>query len=84
MSEHVHDETVQPPRAVPSATAPGPEPTGHQGVDDVVASLDQLDDLPVADHVQVFESAHDRFRDALSAGNEPAGTEPAGTEPAGS
>ena len=72
MSEHVHDETAE--QARPAAASPAPEPTGHRDVDDVVASLDQLDDLPVADHVRVFESAHDRFRAALSAGAEPAGS----------
>ena len=74
MSEHIHDETAEPARPVPSAAASGAEPTGHRDVDDVVASLEQLGDLPVAEHVRVFESAHDRFRDALSPGNEPAGS----------
>jgi hypothetical protein len=43
-----------------------PAATGHEGVDAVVASLDGLDGLPVADHVAVFESAHVRLRDALA------------------
>jgi hypothetical protein len=40
--------------------------TGHPVVDDVVASLAGLEDRPVAEHVEVFESAHDRLRGALA------------------
>lgn len=46
------------------------EATGNETVDDVLASLEQLDALPAADHVAVFESAHDRLRSALSAAGE--------------
>jgi hypothetical protein len=50
------------------------EPTGHPDVDAVVASLEDLEGRPVAEHVAVFESAHDRLRSALAdAGNDPAG-----------
>jgi hypothetical protein len=47
-----------------------PEPTGNTTVDDVLASLQELDDLPAAAHVAVFESAHDRLRGELSAAGE--------------
>ena len=40
--------------------------TGNEGVDAVVASLDGLDDLPVSDHVAVFERAHESLRAALT------------------
>jgi hypothetical protein len=43
-----------------------PEPTGLLAVDDALASLDRLDQLPVDDHVAVFESAHDGLRAALA------------------
>ena len=36
-------------------------------VDAVLASLDGLADRPVAEHVAVFEQAHDRLRRALDA-----------------
>ncbi|MBV9830920.1 MAG: hypothetical protein JOZ82_04935 [Marmoricola sp.] len=36
--------------------------TGIETVDAVVAGLDALDDLPVADHVAVFEHAHEALR----------------------
>jgi hypothetical protein len=49
-----------------------PEPTGHDTVDDVTASLAALDGLPVDDHVAVFESAHDRLRAVLASGGESA------------
>jgi hypothetical protein len=50
------------------------ELTGHLEVDAVVAALEELDGRPVAEHVAVFESAHDRLRAALAdAGNDRAG-----------
>ncbi|HET7357721.1 MAG TPA: hypothetical protein VFJ09_13700 [Nocardioidaceae bacterium] len=54
---------------------PGPEerdtdrpaaPTGHPRVDEVIASLDRLDELAVSEHVAVFEAAHAGLRDALA------------------
>ncbi len=41
------------------------EGTGHLGVDAVVGSLAGLDDLPVGEHVTVFEQAHESLRRAL-------------------
>ncbi|KRF32468.1 hypothetical protein ASG94_18645 [Nocardioides sp. Soil805] len=41
--------------------------TGVAEVDAVLASLDGLADLPVAEHVAVFEQAHERLRRALDA-----------------
>jgi hypothetical protein len=47
------------------------EPTGHPAVDGVLESLEGLDDIPVAEQVPVFESAHETLRSALAdAGNE--------------
>ena len=43
-----------------------PSPTGHPLVDEVVSSLERLADLPVADHLAVYEAAHDRLREALA------------------
>ena len=49
-------------------------PTGHDGVDRVVASLDGLDERPMSEHVAVFEAAHDTLRSALAdAGNDSSG-----------
>lgn len=44
-----------------------PGSTGVAEVDAVLASLDGLADRPVAEHVAVFEQAHDRLRRALDA-----------------
>ncbi|WP_457205024.1 hypothetical protein [Nocardioides sp. P5_C9_2] len=41
--------------------------TGVAEVDAVLASLDGLSDTPVAEHVAVFEDAHERLRRALDA-----------------
>ena len=48
--------------------------TGDETVDAVVASLRGLDDLPVAEHVAVFEQAHESLRRVLSGAGEPART----------
>jgi hypothetical protein len=45
---------------------PGVEPTGHPAVDEVLASLQGLEERPSTEHVEVFESAHDRLRAALA------------------
>lgn len=59
MSEdHAHAHPVAPAPA-------GPEETGIAGVDEVVRSLRDLDDLPVDEHVGVYESAHAALRRTL-------------------
>jgi hypothetical protein len=52
----------------------GPDATGDQRVDRVLASLDVLPGLAVADHVAVFEQAHLALRDALADAGSPAHT----------
>ena len=42
------------------------EGTGNADVDAVVGSLAALDDLPVAEHVAVFEQAHESLRRTLA------------------
>ncbi len=49
-----------------------PETTGDPAVDAVVATLRGLDDLPVSEHVAVFEQAHESLRQVLSGAGEPA------------
>jgi hypothetical protein len=41
--------------------------TGNERVDAVLDSLTGLDDLPVEEHVAVFEKAHEELRGALDA-----------------
>jgi actin-like ATPase involved in cell morphogenesis len=48
-----------------------PETTGDETVDEVVASLRGLDDLPVAEHVALFERAHESLRQVLNSAGEP-------------
>jgi hypothetical protein len=54
-------------------TDPAAAATGNAAVDGVIASLAGLADLPVPEHVAVFESAHEQLRGALDA---PAGPRP--------
>lgn len=54
----------------------GEQPTGHAVVDQVLASLTVLDDLPVAEHVAVFEQAHAGLRAALDVTEPPTDAEP--------
>ena len=46
--------------------------TGNPQVDEVLQSLEELSDLPVDQHVAVFEAAHTRLREALSEAGSPA------------
>jgi len=57
----------------PRADAPV-EGTGAAEVDAVVESLNELDAIPVADHVRVFEEAHESLRRTLAGAgqNDPA------------
>lgn len=59
MTEEFREET-------PSESGADREAVGHPGIEGVLASLDQLDDLPVTEHVAVFEAAHERLRGALT------------------
>lgn len=74
MSEQPHDDAHTDPPG-DDAVSGEPDRTGHPDVDAVLASLDDLQDRPVAEHVAVFEAAHDRLRAALAdAGDEPSGS----------
>jgi polyhydroxyalkanoate synthesis regulator phasin len=44
--------------------------TGHAAVDEVLRSLQSLDDKPVDEHVAVFEQAHEQLRRTLSGAGE--------------
>jgi hypothetical protein len=44
-----------------------PVRTGNQQVDAVLASLEDLEGVPVQEHVAVFERAHEQLRAALDA-----------------
>jgi len=54
------------PAPTAALTAAHVASTGHPAVDEVLASLARLDDRPAADHIEVFESAHERLRSALA------------------
>lgn len=41
------------------------EETGNTDVDEVLQSLETLDELPLEQHVAVFERAHERLRALL-------------------
>lgn len=49
-----------------AARALAPAETGHPAVDEVLRSLSTLDDVPVDEHVAVFEQAHEELRRTLS------------------
>jgi hypothetical protein len=58
--------------AEPAEETLEPETTGDETVDAVVLSLRGLDELPVSEHVAVFERAHESLRQVLSGAGEPA------------
>jgi hypothetical protein len=43
-----------------------PEPTGVPAVDETVAELAELDQLPTGEHVAVYDASHRRLQDALA------------------
>ena len=51
---------------VPAPTEDAAGGTGNAEVDAVVETLVALDEFPVADHVTVFEQAHESLRRTLS------------------
>lgn len=57
-----HDSAPRPARSEASY-----EPTGVAEVDGVLADVAAMTSAPVADHVEVFEKAHERLRRALDA-----------------
>jgi hypothetical protein len=67
--------TQEPDQDVPDLAEPGddePEPgapervrTGVDRVDDVIGSVEQLEERPIEEHVAVFESAQVQLRRAL-------------------
>ena len=57
------------PENPPGATPPGVQPTGHPAVDEVLRSMERLDERPVAEHVAAFEEAHEALRRSLADGD---------------
>lgn len=68
MSDEIERTEADQGAAAPSET---PASTGHGAVDGVLASLAGLPDLSVAEHVAVFERAHEQLRSALDAPSGP-------------
>lgn len=58
----------------PETIPPEPERvrTGRPDVDEVIASVEELAERPIEEHVAVFETAHDRLRRALDHPADPA------------
>jgi hypothetical protein len=56
----------EPEPAPASARWELPEPTGVPAVDDALAPLVELDDLPTGEHVPHYEAVHRRLQDALA------------------
>jgi len=64
--EDVLADTEEELRARADASSVEPPVTGHDGVDEVLRSLNSLDGVPVDEHVAVFEQAHEQLRRTLS------------------
>jgi hypothetical protein len=52
-------------RTGPPARPPGPSRTGDSRVDEAVARLDALGEVPLDEHPPVLEAVHDRLREIL-------------------
>ena len=64
--EPVHDGIEDPDQDLAQGAVGAPVRTGHALVDEVLRTLEPLSELPVDQHVAVFEAAHVGLRDALS------------------
>lgn len=86
MSEHLehgqHDPSDEPRDEMAEAAPADDDPlmvkpvemTGHPVVDEVLRSMQGLQDRPVEEHVAIFEAAHEKLRAALAnAGDRPNG-----------
>ena len=49
------------------AESPEPTRTGVPAVDDVLADVERLDEVPLEEHLPAFERAHEALRSALDA-----------------
>ena len=61
-------DMIDEPQPQTDPVAPEPEEparTGNAAVDEVLETLESLDDAPVDEHVAVFERAHEQLRAAL-------------------
>jgi hypothetical protein len=43
-----------------------PEPTGVPAVDEAVADVSRLDQLPTSEHVAIYDAVHRKLQDALA------------------
>ncbi|GHE85738.1 hypothetical protein GCM10017786_17270 [Amycolatopsis deserti] len=62
-----HQPTPQPPRPVPGpppSAAPQADP--RAGIEEAMAALDDLDQIPLAEHVERFDAVHSELTFALS------------------
>jgi hypothetical protein len=67
---HEPDEPTESWTPLPDETSTAddePTHTGVPGVDAVLAEIDDLDELPLDEHLGAFERAHDALRSALDA-----------------
>jgi len=64
----VTEDQPHPPRIDDAGEQPAG--TGHPAVDEVLRSMERLDDRPLSEHVAAFEDAHEALRRSL-AGDEP-------------
>ncbi len=72
-----HSEAAVPtpvPSPVPSQPSISVPATGHAAVDRILGRLEGLDELPVSEHVRVFEEVLTGLRSALADAGEPADT----------
>jgi len=52
--------------SVPSVPRGDYHPNEDPSVQQVLQSLERLEEAPVAEHARIFEETHDRLRDALA------------------
>jgi hypothetical protein len=72
VSEADSQYDAEPPDDLPAASASDaggwerPEPTGVPAVDEAVADVSELDQLPTGEHVAIYDAVHRKLQDALA------------------
>ncbi|WP_170160608.1 hypothetical protein [Prauserella muralis] len=67
----MHEQSDPAPRPVPGPppgmSGPAPQDTDPRaGIEEAIAGLDELEDLPLAEHVERFDAVHTELAVALS------------------
>jgi len=76
-----NDDAIEPPDDVASDPPDQAAASGDPRVRDAVRRLDELSDLPPAEHVEVYEAVHSSLQESLAEASRQADESPADGSP---